>query len=105
MTYAQNKVVDTDTSSNLNYNLISKAYIAGLVATQALPKGLVPDDGMWAGQIWLTLQWYQQQTNSVLSGLTGSQSSKVSALVAKAKQYYAWYDFLDAYRFAKAAAA
>jgi hypothetical protein len=34
-----------------------------------------------------------------------SLSSAKKALVAKAKQFYGWYDFLDAYRFAKAAAA
>ena len=46
------------------------------------------------------------QTDALLKGLEGKDlSPDKKALVGKAKQYYEWFDFLDAYRLATAAAA
>jgi hypothetical protein len=76
-----------------------------MVASEVLPDGIVPDDGVWAGQIYATLLWYQTETDKILAALEKEELDDAKkALVEKAKQYYAWYDFLDAFRLAKAAA-
>jgi len=65
----------------------------------------VPDDGIWSGQIYATLRWYQTQTDAIFAALANTDLDGAKKdLVAKAKQYYAWHDYLDAFRLAKAAA-
>jgi hypothetical protein len=94
-----------DRSDPRYYKIAYKAFIDTNVASHVLPAGLVPDDGIWAGQIYATLRWYQTQTDAILKSLaTADLNATQKSLWAKAKQYYSWYDFLDAFRLAKAAA-
>ncbi len=100
----QGKRLVTDPSSGENYQNTSAGYIKSLQETKALPDGIVPDDGMWGGQVWQTLKWYRDQAEPLLSKLEANPPSGAAAdLATKAKQYYDWYDYLDAYRLAKAA--
>lgn len=95
----------TDKEDPRYYKAAGGAFIKSLVDSKALPEGIVPDDGIWAGQIYDTLKWYQTQTDAILASLEKEPlDDSKKELVEKAKQYYAWYDFLDAFRFAKAAA-
>lgn len=95
----------TDKDDPRYYKTAYGAFIKSLVAADVLPADIVPDDGVWAGQIYETLLWYQTQTDAILAALEKEELDDTKkALVEKAKQYYAWYDFLDAFRLAKAAA-
>lgn len=87
------------------YKTAYGAYIKSDVAQKVLPVGMVPDDGIWAAQIYATLRWYQVRATKLISGLSGSAHGRAVGLLAQAKKYYSWYDFLDAYRLAEAAKA
>lgn len=94
-----------DRSDPRYYKTAYQALINAYVASNVLPAGIVPDDGIWAGQIYATLHWYQTQTDAILKSLaTADLNETQKSLLAKAKQYYAWYDFLDSFRLARAAA-
>jgi hypothetical protein len=71
-----------------------------------IPEGSVtPDQIIWAAPIWHQMVDYRSKTDGLMKGLEGkSLSADKKALLGKAKEYYGWYDFLDAYRFATAAA-
>lgn len=87
------------------YRTAYQAFINSNVQSGVLPDGILPDDGIWAGQIYATLHWYQEQTDAILASLkTEDLDDSKKALVAEAKKYYGWYDFLDSFRLAKAAA-
>ncbi len=95
----------TDTANPRYYKTSYQAFINSNVASNVLPPGIIPDDGIWAGQIYATLRWYQTQTDTILASLdAASLPDAKKALVEKAKQYYGWHDYLDAFRLAKAAA-
>ena len=82
-----------------------QAFIDSSVKAKLLPAGLVPDDGIWSGQIYSTLKWYQTETDAITKALAGkSLSAKQKALLAQSAKYYKWYDFLDSFRYARAAA-
>ncbi len=104
--YAQQpRTYFTDRRSAENY-LNSYGALLSLYANEKiLPKGLKPDDVIWARQVYDTLRWYQVRTDQRLATLAKKKlSSEGSRLVALSKKYYKWYDFLDAYRAAEAAA-
>jgi ABC-type nitrate/sulfonate/bicarbonate transport system substrate-binding protein len=91
----------------LFYRNAYTSFLKTLEDQKVLPAGkFKADDVIWACKTYDALVGYQQKTDALLKPLEGkSLSSAKKALVAKAKQFYGWYDFLDAYRFAKAAAA
>lgn len=100
----QGKRLITDPTSGENYQNTSAGFIKSLQDDKALPAGIVPDDGMWGGQVWQTLKWYRDQTEPLLAQLAANPPAGDAAdLAAQAKQYFDWYDYLDAYRLAKAA--
>jgi hypothetical protein len=71
-----------------------------------IPKDVVaPDDIIWGAAIWHQMKDYQAKANALLKGLENQtlQGDKAE-LAAKAKQFYESFDFLDAFRLAKAAA-
>ena len=71
-----------------------------------VPKDAVTaDDIIWGAAIWHQMKDYQTKTDALLKGLEVKDLTvEKKNLVAMAKQYYGWFDFLDAYRFATAAA-
>jgi hypothetical protein len=74
-------------------------------------KGLVPTDAVtteefiWAEPIWQQMKDYQSKSGDLISQLEGqSLDADKEELLTKAKQHYEWFNFLDAYRLATAAA-
>jgi ABC-type nitrate/sulfonate/bicarbonate transport system substrate-binding protein len=81
--------------------------------TKVLPQGKVtPDDVTIAPQVYAKALALKASTDRTLKSVDGALASasggakdKATKLVAEAKKYYGWYDYLDAERFAKAAQA
>lgn len=71
----------------------------------ALKKGNYSADNLiWANKVYNELANYQHKTDGLLKSAANKHlSSRGSALITKAKEYYSWFDFLDSYRYAKAA--
>lgn len=70
-----------------------------------LEGGNTPDDVVWAGMVYDTLEWYQAETDKIFDALEGQTlSAEQEELLQSARQHYEWFNFLDAFRFAKAAA-
>jgi hypothetical protein len=74
-------------------------------------KGLVPADAVtteefvWAAPIWQQMKDYQTQSEALIGQLEGqSLDPEKQELLAQAKQHFEWFNFLDAYRLATAAA-
>jgi hypothetical protein len=74
-------------------------------------KGLVPADAVtteefiWAAPIWQQMKDYQSKSGDLISQLEGqSLDADKEELLTKAKQHYEWFNFLDAFRLASAAA-
>jgi hypothetical protein len=64
----------------------------------------MPDDVVWGGPIWHQMVEYRTKTDGLLKKLDGAKlTPEKQALAAKAKTFYADFDFLDAYRLALAA--
>jgi ABC-type nitrate/sulfonate/bicarbonate transport system substrate-binding protein len=97
----------TNPSSALYYRNAYTAFLKTLEDQHVLAKGKFKvDDVIWACQIYKQLVDYQGKANKLIKSLAGKKlPAPKKALVAKAMQFYGWYDFLDAYRLAKAAAA
>ncbi|MGN6551926.1 MAG: hypothetical protein ACTHJ3_18800 [Pararhizobium sp.] len=95
----------TDDNSVLNYKRIYGQIIAAFEDSGVLPAGVTPDDFIWGGKMWQQLVDYRKQTDDLLGKLDkGSLPDQKKALVEQAQKYYGWRDYLDAYRFARAAA-
>lgn len=74
-------------------------------------KGLVPADAVtteefvWAAPIWQQMKDYQAKSADLIKDLEGqSLDADKQDLLAQAKQHFEWFNFLDAYRLASAAA-
>ncbi len=95
-----------DDKSVLYYKNAWSAIIADYASHGIMPKDAVtPDEIIWGAAIWHQMQDYKAKTDAIMSGLAGKTLPADKAdLLAKAKQFYDWYDFLDAYRLASAAA-
>jgi hypothetical protein len=95
-----------DTGDPRYYKTAYQAFIDVNVEADVVDAGTKPDDGIWAGMIYETLRWYQDETDKILAALEGVElTTEQQDLVAQAKQYYDWHDYLDSFRLAKAAAA
>lgn len=103
--WSQNSMFYSDTSNAYYWKTAYAAYIGSDVKAKVIPGGFVPDDGIWAAQIYSTLSWYQQNTDKILLALSAKKlSATQQRYVTQAKQYYAWHDYLDSFRLARAAA-
>jgi len=81
------------------------AIIEDIAASGIIDKGSVtPEDVVWAAPIWQQMKDYQTRTDALFKALDGQTLPGDKAnLLKQAHQYYTWFDFLDAYRFASAA--
>lgn len=97
----------TSPSSALYYKNAYTAFLKTLETQKALPAGkFKADDVIWACDTFKALVGYKTKTDGLLKTLAGKTlSADKQKLLAQAKQFYAWFDFLDAYRLATAAAA
>jgi ABC-type nitrate/sulfonate/bicarbonate transport system substrate-binding protein len=99
----QTKYFD-DTSSPEYYANSMGALITALEASGTIPKGITSDELIWAAPIYRQLVQLKTQTDALFTQAQGKQlSSSNQTLLGQAHQYYGWFDFLDSYRFAKAA--
>jgi hypothetical protein len=96
-----------DTKGTLYYKTAYASILRDYAKQKLIPAGkFAPDDLIWACQIFNVAVSYKHKTDTLLSSVgKKTLSPQKKELVAKAKRYYAWFDFLDAYRFAKAATA
>lgn len=94
-----------DPSSALYYKNWFEATLKFDIKSGLVPKGSYSANNLiWAGDVYKQLVKFQRMTSALLAKsaqehLTTAQRT----LLAQAKKYYGWYDFLDAYRYARAA--
>jgi len=66
--------------------------------------GFVPDDIVWAADIWKQMEDYREKSSGLIEELEGADLGEdAAALLEEAKVHYEHYNFLDAYRLALAA--
>jgi hypothetical protein len=94
-----------DKSSVLYYGNAWAAIIRDYAAHGIVPENAVtPDQIVWAAAIWHQMVDYRTKTDALFKSLDGKTlDAEKQSLLTKAKQYYEWFDFLDAYRLAQAA--
>ncbi len=94
------------TDGVLYYRNAWSAIIGDYEAHGIMPKGAVTADSfVWAAPIWKQMAEYRGRADALFKGLEGKTlDGPKQALLARAKELYGWYDFLDAYRLASAAA-
>lgn len=94
----------TDEKNVYFYKNAWSAIIEDIAASGIIEKGSVtPEDVVWAAPIWQQMKDYQAKTDALFKALDGrALSAQKSSLLKQAHQYYTWFDFLDAYRFASA---
>ena len=70
-----------------------------------MPKDAVTaEEFVWAAPIWRQMKDYQAKSTALIKDLEGmSLSAEKQDLLAKAKQHFEWFNFLDAFRLASAA--
>jgi ABC-type nitrate/sulfonate/bicarbonate transport system substrate-binding protein len=93
-----------DESSSQYYKTTGNSQIKALVEAGLLTKEMEADDFIWGAGVYMDLLSYQEKADELF---TEAESASLDAegmdLIAQAKEFYEWYDFLDAYRFAAAA--
>jgi ABC-type nitrate/sulfonate/bicarbonate transport system substrate-binding protein len=95
-----------DPKSSLYYKNWFQANVNYNVKKGVLQKGSTynPDDLIWAGTIYQQLKGLKAQSDQLMSQLKGTKlAADKQQLVDRAKKFYTWYDFLDSYRYLKAA--
>ena len=87
-------------NSALYYRTAFDAAVKFNMDKGVLPKGQYDaDDVIWATDVYHDLVGLKQAADDALKRIEGkSMPAEDQALVEKAKQFYAWYDYLDAYR-------
>ena len=105
-TFEENAEYFTKEDSILYYMNAWPAIIGDWEDKHLVPEGAVETEQfLWAAPIWMKMKEYQEQSDTLIKELEGkSLDADKSEMLAKAKQFYEWYDFLDAYRLATAAA-
>jgi hypothetical protein len=104
--FDSDSVYYVDEKSVLYYKSAWTAIINDYAAHGLIPKDAVTaDEIIWGAAIWRQMKDYQAKSDALLKGLEGKElSAEKKDLAGKAKQFYEWFDFLDAYRLASAAA-
>jgi hypothetical protein len=80
------------------------ALIKSLEASNSIPKGVTPDEIVWAAPMYLELLDYKKKTDALFEKASKAEpAGDKKALLDAAHKYYGWFDYLDAYRAAQAA--
>jgi len=104
--FEQQKKYFEDSTNPEYYANSMGALIKALEKDGAIAKGTKPDEVIWAAPIYKELVAYKQKADSLFQSAEGKQlTADRQQLLQKARQYYGWYDFLDAYRLATKAVA
>ena len=95
-----------DKASPEYYGNSMGALIKSLESTKSIPTGITADEVEWAAPMYLEMLDYKNKTDALFEKAKMAEpTGDKKALLDKAHQYYAWFDFLDAYRAASAAMA
>ena len=105
--FSYDKTYFDDKNNVLYYKNAWTAIIRDYAAHGIIPKDAVTaEEIIWAAAIWHQMLDYRTKADAIFNSLAGKTlSPERQSLVSKAKQYYEWFDFLDAYRLALAASA
>jgi hypothetical protein len=100
----QKNYFDNKTSA-LYYRTAFDAAVKFNIDKGVLAKGQYDaDDLIWAGDVYHDLVALKQASDDLLKQMQDKNLSAANqALVDKAKEFYAWYDYLDAYRLLRVA--
>jgi ABC-type nitrate/sulfonate/bicarbonate transport system substrate-binding protein len=92
-------------NSALYYRTAFDAAVKFNIDKGVLPKGEYDADNLiWSCDVYHDLVALKQESDELLKQIEGkSLSATNQELVEKAKQFYAWYDYLDAYRLLRVA--
>jgi hypothetical protein len=102
--FEENAQYYNDPKAVLFYRNAWGALIRNFEEHHIVPNGAVtPDQVIWGGPIWQQMVEYRTKADALLQSAKPADVAK-QALLAKAKQFYDWRDYLDAYRLATAAA-
>lgn len=102
--YGENTQFYTDEQSLLYYKPLYEQIIGAFAENGVVPEDVTPDEFVWGGKLWQQLEDYRKKTDELLAGIDeASLSEEKKNLVADARKFYEWHDYLDAYRFALAA--
>ncbi len=105
--FAYDKTYFDDKNSVLYYKNAWTAIIRDYASHGIIPPNAVTaDEIIWAAAIWHQMVDYRTKADGLFKSMEGKTlAPDREALLKKAKQYYEWFDFLDAYRLARAAGA
>ena len=103
--FEYNEKYYVDEASLLYYMNAWPAIIADWAEKGLLPKDAVTtEEFIWGAAIWNQMKDYQAKSAATIADLEGmSLDAEKQALLDRAKQYFEWFNFLDAYRLATAA--
>ena len=80
------------------------ALIKSLEESGTIASGITPDQIIWAAPMYHEMVDYQQKAEALFAQAEDQQLDEAKQqLLDQARQFYEWYDFLDAYRLATAA--
>jgi hypothetical protein len=80
------------------------ALIKSLEESGTIPSGITSDEVIWAAPMYHEMVDYKEKAEALFEQAEGEQLGEAKQqLLDQARQYYDWYDFLDAYRLAIAA--
>ena len=103
--FEYNEKYYVDETSLLYYKNAWPAIIADWAEKGLLPKDAVTaEEFVWGAAIWNQMKDYQAKSAAMIADLESqSLDADKQALLDRAKQYFEWFNFLDAYRMATAA--
>jgi ABC-type nitrate/sulfonate/bicarbonate transport system substrate-binding protein len=80
------------------------ALIKSLEESGTIASGITPDQIIWAAPMYHEMVGYKEKAEALFAQAEGQQLDEAKQqLLDQARQFYEWYDFLDAYRLATAA--
>ena len=101
--YADDTRFYTDQTSLLYYKPLYEQIIGAFADNGVVPKDVTPDEFVWGGKLWQQLEDYRKKTDELLGRVNeASLSPEKKSIVAEARKFYGWHDYLDAYRLALA---
>lgn len=94
-----------DANSPTNITPVYDAIIADLEKSGVIPAGKITTDTFaWNRPIWELAKSYRDKASDLIEKVkAGSPTPEQAELLASAEQHFAWFNYLDAYRFALAA--
>lgn len=105
LSWKDQRAICNDKTSPLYYKTWYQATVNSDVASKALPAGNYPVDNLiWSCGVYNALGRYKNASDRLLAALHSKKlSGRARTFLKRGQQMYAAFDFLDAYRFLRAA--